>query len=165
MVLTARDIKGKDIADNFKKVILINFISSAFSPTFYLPSSSFTPLHHITKTILLKEGLDADFFQLDIANDESISQFAKYMQEKYHKCHILINNAGIFISNWDQKTFDLTLPTNLFGILSTTIISHFFWYLFFRTNKTNPSSITAHKASRNSEYSKCFKWIWQSQIS
>ncbi|MCG8015843.1 MAG: SDR family oxidoreductase [Candidatus Thiodiazotropha sp. 'RUGA'] len=45
---------------------------------------------------LLQEGLDVEFFPLDVSNSESISALASYLSDKYDDIDALVNNAGIF---------------------------------------------------------------------
>lgn len=46
---------------------------------------------------LEKEGLKAQFYQLDIENVENIKKFAEYLKEKHTGIDILVNNAAIYI--------------------------------------------------------------------
>jgi NAD(P)-dependent dehydrogenase (short-subunit alcohol dehydrogenase family) len=70
---------------------------------------------------LVEEGLDVDFHQLDVTNDEDIKELAADIREKFGRLNILINNAGIAIDDHFRSTdadLDLirqTLETNLYG--------------------------------------------------
>ena len=44
---------------------------------------------------LAKEGLKPSFYQLDVADDASISQFAEYLKQTHGGIDVLVNNAGI----------------------------------------------------------------------
>ena len=43
---------------------------------------------------LKKDSISVDLGILDIANTQSINDFAEFMKEKYQKIDILVNNAG-----------------------------------------------------------------------
>ncbi len=52
-----------------------------------------------------EEGLNPNFHQLEINNDESVEEFSKYIARKYGGLDILVNNAAIlllvrFFYNW-----------------------------------------------------------------
>ena len=42
-----------------------------------------------------EQGLNPNFHQLDITDDDSISTFHDYLKEMYDGLDILVNNAGI----------------------------------------------------------------------
>ena len=46
---------------------------------------------------LKKEGLNANFHQLEIDDDKSVETFAKYIKNTYGGLDILVNNAAIAI--------------------------------------------------------------------
>jgi NAD(P)-dependent dehydrogenase (short-subunit alcohol dehydrogenase family) len=48
---------------------------------------------------LQKEGLDVVYHQLDVTDEESIKKTAEYVDQKFGKLDILINNAGILIDS------------------------------------------------------------------
>lgn len=64
---------------------------------------------------------DAVYHQLDVTNLESIKNLVAYLEDKYGKIHILINNAGINYDTWQNTVnADLdqvreTIETNLMG--------------------------------------------------
>ena len=72
---------------------------------------------------LKKEGLDVDFHQLEVTDENSIRHFAEYVKQRYGKLDILINNAGTLIDSQDSCTnVDInkvrkTFETNVCGAL------------------------------------------------
>lgn len=72
--------------------------------------------------ILLKEGLQVDFHQLDVTNKESISILREFIEKSYDKLDILINNAGILTDygkttlNVEMETVRKTMETNFIGV-------------------------------------------------
>ncbi len=68
------------------------------------------------------QGLNANFHQLDVESQESISTFKDYLQEKYGGIDVLINNAGVYIHVNDQtsagKAARDTLSINYYGVLN-----------------------------------------------
>ena len=95
---------------------------SSFSP--FSPLYPFSPLTPLLLTEGIKEGLKADFHQLDITSKSSIEDFVKFMQEKYKKCNILCNNAGIYQKDWTEEAFKKTMATNFIGIHPSHPLSH-----------------------------------------
>jgi NAD(P)-dependent dehydrogenase (short-subunit alcohol dehydrogenase family) len=68
-----------------------------------------------------KEGLDVKFYQLDVSDQNSISNVVKEVDKEYGKLDVLVNNAAILYDTW-QKAIDADLEvvndalrTNLFG--------------------------------------------------
>lgn len=55
---------------------------------------------------LKEQGLNPNFHQLDITDDDSISTFHNYLKEMYQGLDILVNNAGI--------AFKVSLQSNSF---------------------------------------------------
>ncbi|MDE3142625.1 MAG: SDR family NAD(P)-dependent oxidoreductase, partial [Bacteroidota bacterium] len=55
---------------------------------------------------LKAEGIDAEFLQLDVNNTTQIQQAFEYINNKYGKLDILINNAGIAVEHggWGANT-------------------------------------------------------------
>ena len=45
---------------------------------------------------LAKEGLEVQFFGLDVTSSGSIEALATFMHQEFGRCDILINNAGVF---------------------------------------------------------------------
>jgi NAD(P)-dependent dehydrogenase (short-subunit alcohol dehydrogenase family) len=77
------------------------------------------------------ENINADFFQLDITKMEEIKQIQYYINNKYGKLDILINNAGI--SNEKSNSYEVNTSadvsidnirevyeTNVFGTIALT---------------------------------------------
>ena len=81
-------------------------------------------------TILQNEGIDAEFVQLDVNNATDIQNVYHFIQSKYGKLDILINNAGIQqeSSNWginntatiSDKDLLETMNTNFFNVVKLT---------------------------------------------
>lgn len=46
---------------------------------------------------LESEGLNPEFVQLDVSNSESIENAQKWVQEKYGRLDVLVNNAGVLL--------------------------------------------------------------------
>lgn len=75
--------------------------------------------------ILKSEGLDVDFLHLDIDNYETHKSAANYIQEKYGKLDILINNAGIMEKQTSTikasiETYRKIFDTNFFNLIALT---------------------------------------------
>lgn len=79
---------------------------------------------------LKEEGIDATFLQLDVDKDTDIQFAFNYIQEKYGKLDILINNAGIQVdgAGWGDNTATTikedalrqTMDTNFFNVVKLT---------------------------------------------
>jgi NAD(P)-dependent dehydrogenase (short-subunit alcohol dehydrogenase family) len=79
---------------------------------------------------LKSEGIEAEFLQLDVDNHADIQNAFDYINTKYGKLDILINNAGVQLesSNWGMnnttevtdKTLHETLDTNFFNVVKLT---------------------------------------------
>ncbi|MCW3088735.1 MAG: family oxidoreductase [Sediminibacterium sp.] len=79
---------------------------------------------------LQKEGIDAEFLQLDIDNNADIRSAYDHINSKYGKLDILVNNAGIQVESkeWtvnntaaiDDAALRSTLDTNFFNIVKLT---------------------------------------------
>jgi len=68
-----------------------------------------------------KEGLDVKFYQLDVSDQNSISDVVKEVDKEFGKLDFLVNNAAILYDTW-QKAIDADLEvvndalrTNFFG--------------------------------------------------
>ena len=76
------------------------------------------------------EGIDAEFLQLDVDNDAEIQFAFEFIQNKYGKLDILINNAGIQVEHGDwgvnntptisEKALRETFDTNFFQVVKLT---------------------------------------------
>lgn len=72
---------------------------------------------------LKSQCLDVKYHQLDVSDEESVKNIAKFIESNYGKLDILINNAGIFkdyeggVLHGDINNIKETLDTNLFGAL------------------------------------------------
>ncbi len=76
---------------------------------------------------LRTEGLDVEFAPLDVADDASVSEFARLMKTTHGRVDVLINNAGIMIDGEDSdvrsakiETLRRTLEVNLYAALRVT---------------------------------------------
>ena len=75
-----------------------------------------------TANKLRDEGLDVEFYPLDVTSEESVKTFAGWLEGTCKRCDILVNNAGILADPrgsrfLDSKieTYRETLETNLIG--------------------------------------------------
>jgi len=55
---------------------------------------------------LEEQGLEVDYYQLDVTDTENVKKLVKFMQDKYGRCDVLINNAGIFPDSKDATGID-----------------------------------------------------------
>ena len=68
-----------------------------------------------------KEGLDVKFYQLDVSDQNSISNVVKEVNKEFGKLDVLVNNAAILYDtgqkavNADLEVVKDALRTNLFG--------------------------------------------------
>lgn len=80
---------------------------------------------------LKAEGLDVDFILLDVDDEKTHAKAAKFIEEKFGKLDVLVNNAGIMIdeknnggfvaaSKTSAQVFRKTFDTNFFNIISLT---------------------------------------------
>jgi NAD(P)-dependent dehydrogenase (short-subunit alcohol dehydrogenase family) len=79
---------------------------------------------------LKEEGIDAEFLQLDVDKDADIQFAFSFINEKYGKLDILINNAGIQVdgAGWGDNTATTikeealrqTMDTNFFNVVKLT---------------------------------------------
>ncbi|MGM0846803.1 MAG: 3-oxoacyl-ACP reductase FabG [Bacillota bacterium] len=69
-------------------------------------------------------GNNAAFFQVDIANRESVNSLAEKVTEEYGSIDILVNNAGItrdgLMSKLTEEDFQKVLDVNLTGVFHCT---------------------------------------------
>jgi NAD(P)-dependent dehydrogenase (short-subunit alcohol dehydrogenase family) len=76
------------------------------------------------------EGLDVEFLQLDIDNPQDIANAYAYINNKFGKLDILINNAGVQVESneWginntasiDEQALRSTFDTNFFNLVKLT---------------------------------------------
>jgi NAD(P)-dependent dehydrogenase (short-subunit alcohol dehydrogenase family) len=68
-----------------------------------------------------KEGLDVMFYQLDVSDQNSISNVVKEVDQRFGRLDVLVNNAAILYDTWqkavnaDLEVVNDALRTNLFG--------------------------------------------------
>ena len=68
-----------------------------------------------------KEGLDVMFYQLDVSDQDSISNVIKEVDKEFGRLDVLVNNAAILYDTWqnavnaDLEVVNDALRTNLFG--------------------------------------------------
>ena len=68
-----------------------------------------------------KEGLDVMFYQLDVSDQNSISNVIKEVDKEFGRLDVLVNNAAILYDTWqnavnaDLEIVNDALRTNLFG--------------------------------------------------
>ncbi len=85
------------------------------------------------ESTLKKEGIDAEYINIDVDNVATHATAAKEIEEKYGKLDILVNNAGIFLteefdetgapvpaSKVSQETIRKTFDTNFFNTIAVT---------------------------------------------
>ncbi|KHG28129.1 (+)-neomenthol dehydrogenase [Gossypium arboreum] len=68
--------------------------------------------------VLQEGGFNVDVHQLDILHEESISEFTKWIKEKYDGVDILVNNAGVnynLVSGNSMEYAKQMIETNYFG--------------------------------------------------
>lgn len=70
---------------------------------------------------LKSQGVDAAFHQLDLDNQDSVDNFAAFLQTQHGGLDVLVNNAGIAYKRDTTAPFDeqarVTNATNFFGTL------------------------------------------------
>ena len=80
---------------------------------------------------LKSEGLDTEFIQLDVDDTTTHESARKAIADKYGRLDILINNAGVFLNEWDNgvpipasqtspEIFHKTFATNFFNTIAVT---------------------------------------------
>lgn len=65
-------------------------------------------------------GIKNEVFQLDVTDEQSVSDVFDKVHKTYGSIDILVNNAGVngsdvCVSDMDTKTFDTCIKTNLYG--------------------------------------------------
>lgn len=67
-------------------------------------------------------NLEVSFVTLDVDNQESVSQAAITVNERYGRLDVLINNAGVYLDenkklvSMDPSILEKTMATNFFGV-------------------------------------------------
>lgn len=76
---------------------------------------------------LKEEGLSPDFHQLEVINHASIEKAFLYVEKKYGRLDVLVNNAGIFLKDQGKNVFEYdiniireVMETNFYGALQVT---------------------------------------------
>jgi 3-oxoacyl-[acyl-carrier protein] reductase len=73
---------------------------------------------------LKSEGYDASFFQVNVADRESVDEMVKAVLGKYGRIDILVNNAGItkdgMLSKLSVEDFQKVIDVNLTGVFHCT---------------------------------------------
>lgn len=78
--------------------------------------------------ILQNEGLNVTFHPLDVTSDDSCQKLADFIEHKFGKLDVLINNAGILIDDKNAnsifdsqiETLKETMETNVYGVFRVT---------------------------------------------
>ena len=65
----------------------------------------------------VKKQQEIVFMRLDLADLESVKQFADQFKKRYDKCDILINNAGVILGKrqLSKQNHELTFASNYLG--------------------------------------------------
>ncbi|MFC5181719.1 SDR family oxidoreductase [Actinomadura harenae] len=76
---------------------------------------------------LSEAGLDARFVQLDVTDDQSVRDAAKWIEAEYGRLDVLVNNAGVAPAEASVAPSQLTVAalrttyeTNVFGVVAVT---------------------------------------------
>lgn len=73
---------------------------------------------------LKANGSDVEYFQVDVANRESVDQMVAGVMERFGRIDILINNAGItrdgMLTKLLQEDFQKVIDVNLTGVFNCT---------------------------------------------
>ncbi|WP_025272482.1 SDR family oxidoreductase [Haloglycomyces albus] len=82
---------------------------------------------HDAADALSREGINADPVELDVTDSTSVSAAVHHVTDTYGKLDVLINNAGIAMSDGSGNTSELTrdtmhrvFETNVYGVLTVT---------------------------------------------
>jgi 3-oxoacyl-[acyl-carrier protein] reductase len=81
-------------------------------------------LGNVSVSHLTSERYDATFFQVNVADRESVNEMVKAVLEKYGRIDILVNNAGItkdgMLSKLSVEDFQKVIDVNLTGVFHCT---------------------------------------------
>ncbi|ARI78818.1 SDR family oxidoreductase [Halobacillus mangrovi] len=74
---------------------------------------------------VINDGGQAEFYSLDVSKEESVSEFADYLNDKYGKIDVLFNNAGIDeeggkVHEYPVDLFDRIIAVDLRGTFLTS---------------------------------------------
>lgn len=78
---------------------------------------------------LQDEGLNVQFYPLDVTSDQSSRKLAEFIRQQFGKLDVLVNNAGIYIDVIGDsnkivtakiETLQKTFETNVYGVLRVT---------------------------------------------
>jgi NAD(P)-dependent dehydrogenase (short-subunit alcohol dehydrogenase family) len=78
-------------------------------------------MSHKAAQKLKESNLDVSFVVMDVDNQESISQAANKVNERYGRLDVLINNSGVYLEEnkklvaMDPSILERTMKTNFFG--------------------------------------------------
>lgn len=74
------------------------------------------------------EGLTVQFHQLDVSDSASVNELREFIEKKYERCDVLVNNAGVFpdstnasANDWPSifdtpiETMRTAMETNVYG--------------------------------------------------
>ena len=69
---------------------------------------------------LARDGLTVEVHPLDVANPQSIATLAQWLHRQRIAIDVLVNNAGVFLHDFNVKAIRATLEVNLFGAMRVT---------------------------------------------
>ena len=65
-------------------------------------------------------AVSVDVQPLDLQSSASIAAFSSSLADRYGRCDVLINNAGIYENGWNKDLFERIMQTNVIGTLDLT---------------------------------------------
>ncbi|XP_049871519.1 carbonyl reductase [NADPH] 1-like [Pectinophora gossypiella] len=102
---------------------------------------------------LKTEGLNPEFHQLEVTDEESVKKFAYYLKQQHGGIDILINNAGVAPADMSKTTYKdakRVIDTNYRSIL--TIQEHLFPILNDNARVVNIASDCGHISNLKNTY-------------
>lgn len=72
---------------------------------------------------LREKGLDVEFRELDVSNQESVQSFSELLNQDYSKIDLLVNNAAVYLESMAiplSKKAKTTIEINYFGTVWVT---------------------------------------------